>query len=66
MRGQTPFLDFWGIGAHMGERGTEPSGACGLRRGRYGHVAKLAEKEKEGVDSVEGAEGILFQVRLGL
>lgn len=38
--------------------------ACGLRAGRYGHVAKLAEKEKEGVDSVEGAEGILFQVHL--
>ncbi|KAK9821414.1 hypothetical protein WJX81_001025 [Elliptochloris bilobata] len=27
----------------------------------YGHVAKLAQKEKEGVDSVEGAEGVLFQ-----
>eukprot|EP00850_Spirogloea_muscicola_P009895 SM000056S18013 [mRNA] locus=s56:722098:723425:- [translate_table: standard] len=28
----------------------------------YGHVAKLAEKVKEGVDMVEGAEGFLFQV----
>lgn len=28
----------------------------------YGHVAKLAEKVKEGVDSVPGAEGVLFQV----
>ena len=29
---------------------------------RYGHVHKLAMKEKEGVDSVPGCEGILFQV----
>lgn len=28
----------------------------------YGHVAKLAAKIKEGVDSVEGAEGIIYQV----
>lgn len=28
----------------------------------YGHVAALAAKVKEGVESVEGAEGYLFQV----
>jgi NAD(P)H dehydrogenase (quinone) len=28
----------------------------------YGHIAKLAQAIKEGVDSVEGAEGFLFQV----
>lgn len=30
----------------------------------YGHIAKMAEAVKEGVDSVEGCEGVLFQVRL--
>jgi len=29
----------------------------------YGHVATLARKQKEGVDSVPGCEGILFQVK---
>jgi len=28
----------------------------------YGHVLTLAKKVKEGVDSVEGVEGILYQV----
>lgn len=28
----------------------------------YGHIYKLAEKVKEGIDSVEGVEGILYQV----
>jgi hypothetical protein len=34
------------------------------RAHRYGHIRKLAEKEKEGVDSVDGAEGILYQVNV--
>lgn len=38
-------------------------GSLGCACGRYGHVAKLAQKEKEGVDSIDGAEGVLFQVR---
>jgi hypothetical protein len=29
----------------------------------YGHVYKLALAEKEGVDSVEGVEGVLLQVK---
>lgn len=29
----------------------------------YGHVAQLAKKIKEGIDSVDGAEGILYQVK---
>ena len=29
---------------------------------RYGHVAKLAKKQKAGVDSVPGCEGVLYQV----
>lgn len=28
---------------------------------RYGHIYKLAQKVKEGIDSVEGVEGVLFQ-----
>lgn len=31
---------------------------------RYGHVYKLAQQQKKGVDSVEGVEGILYQVKL--
>jgi hypothetical protein len=33
--------------------------------GTYGHVEKLARALKEGVDSVEGVEGVLYQVRSG-
>ena len=29
----------------------------------YGHVHKMAEAFKEGVDSVEGCEAVLFQVQ---
>ena len=29
---------------------------------RYGHIYKLAQSVKQGIDSVEGAEGILYQV----
>ena len=39
----------------------EESADCGCS---YGHVAQLAKKEKEGVDSVPGCEGILYQVSL--
>lgn len=28
----------------------------------YGHVKTMAQKVKEGVDSVEGCEGVLYQV----
>jgi NAD(P)H dehydrogenase (quinone) len=28
----------------------------------YGHIAKLAQAVKKGVDSVEGMEGVLYQV----
>ena len=56
------FLGNFVITHHHGQRVHQSLNAGGLRAGRYGHVAKLAEKEKEGVDSVEGAEGILFQV----
>eukprot|EP00884_Botryococcus_braunii_P016104 jgi/Botrbrau1/3177/Bobra.37_2s0007.1 len=28
----------------------------------YGHIYKLAQKVKEGIDSVEGVEGVLYQV----
>ena len=31
---------------------------------RYGHIYKMAQKVKEGVDSVVGAEGILYQVNV--
>ena len=31
----------------------------------YGHTYTLAKKIKEGVDAVEGSEGILYQVRAG-
>ena len=34
-------------------------------RSLYGHTYTLAKKIKEGVDAVEGAEGILYQVRVG-
>lgn len=29
----------------------------------YGHVAKLAQRQKAGVDSVPGCEGVLYQVK---
>lgn len=29
---------------------------------RYGHIYRLAQEQKKGVDSVEGCEGILYQV----
>jgi hypothetical protein len=29
----------------------------------YGHIAALARAVKKGVDSVEGMEGVLYQVR---
>jgi multimeric flavodoxin WrbA len=29
----------------------------------YGHIYKMAQKIKEGVDKVPGQEGVLFQVR---
>ena len=29
----------------------------------YGHIYEMAKKVKEGVDSVEGCEGVLYQVR---
>ena len=31
---------------------------------RYGHIHKMALKVKEGVDSVAGAEGVLYQVKV--
>ena len=36
-----------------------------LVRSMYGHNARMAEAEKEGVDSVEGCEGIIYQVMAG-
>jgi multimeric flavodoxin WrbA len=30
----------------------------------YGHIYTMAKAVKEGVDSVEGCEGILYQVRI--
>lgn len=38
-----------------------PYCCCSLT-GMYGHIAALARAVKKGVDSVEGMEGVLYQV----
>lgn len=39
-----------------------PLPACALPPAMYGHVARMAQAVKQGVDSVEGVEGVLYQV----
>jgi hypothetical protein len=41
---------------------TLPRNASAAAAGMYGHIAAMARAVKKGIDSVDGVEGVLYQV----